>query len=130
MFHFPKSIWISKVTNNLLLGKNRKSKTTSKYLNENVIINRTTVIHTFSNVTLRSQTLANICEMFQIIYYVVSIYILRTTSGVLFAHLKPALFLRWHLVMFCVIIANIWWDTSNSYMARGWSAFLWVFQKN
>ena len=36
----------------------------------------------------------------------------------------------WHLVMFCVIIAYIWWDISNSYVARWWPAFLWIFQKN
>ena len=36
---------------------------------------------------------------------------------------------RLHLVIFC-IITGIWWDVLNSFMARGWSALLWVFQKN
>ena len=36
---------------------------------------------------------------------------------------------RLHLVMFCVIITNIWWNISNSHMAQGYSAFLWIFQK-
>ena len=26
---------------------------------------------------------------------------------------------RMHLTVFCVIIRNVWWDISNSYMARG-----------
>ena len=38
--------------------------------------------------------------------------------------------IRLHLVMFCVIIANIWWDISNSNMTRIQSEFLWIFQKN
>ena len=38
--------------------------------------------------------------------------------------------LRLHLTMFCVIITKVWWNFSNSYMARGWCAFLWIFQKN
>ena len=33
---------------------------------------------------------------------------------------------RLHLVMFCAIITNIWWAISNSYMARGKPAFLWI----
>ena len=36
---------------------------------------------------------------------------------------------RMHLTMFCVIITNVWWDISNSYMARGQFAFFWIFQK-
>ena len=32
--------------------------------------------------------------------------------------------------MFCIIITEIWWNISNFYMAHGWSAFLWIFQKN
>ena len=36
---------------------------------------------------------------------------------------------RLHLVIFC-IITGIWWDFLNYFMARGWSALLWVFQKN
>ena len=31
--------------------------------------------------------------------------------------------------MLCIIITSIWWDISNSYMARGWSALLWIFQR-
>ena len=34
-----------------------------------------------------------------------------------------------HLPMFCAIIKNVWWDISNSYMARGYLTFLWIFQK-
>ena len=29
----------------------------------------------------------------------------------------------------CHVITNIWWDILNPFMARGWSAFLWIFQK-
>ena len=35
-----------------------------------------------------------------------------------------------HLTMFFFIITNIWWDISNSNMALGYFAFLWIFQKN
>ena len=38
--------------------------------------------------------------------------------------------LRFYLTMFCVIITNVWCNIWNSYMARGWFAFLWIFQKN
>ena len=37
---------------------------------------------------------------------------------------------RLDLVMFCVIITNIWWGILNSYIARGSSVFLWILQKN
>ena len=47
-----------------------------------------------------------------------------------FVYLTPALFFRWNLVMLSLIITDIWWDTLNTYMARGWSAFLWIFLKN
>ena len=50
-------------------------------------------------------------------------------SEVILAHLTHALFFIWHLIM-CHLIADIWWDILNSFMARGWSAFLWIFQKN
>ena len=30
----------------------------------------------------------------------------------------------------CHLITDIWWDILNSFMARGWSSFLWIFQKN
>ena len=29
-----------------------------------------------------------------------------------------------------VIITVIWWGISNSYMAQGWPAYLWIFRKN
>ena len=32
-------------------------------------------------------------------------------------------------IMFCVIITNIWLDIPNSYLAREWFAFLWIFHK-
>ena len=38
--------------------------------------------------------------------------------------------LKLHLIMFCAIITNIWWDIPNSYLARGWFVFLWIFHKN
>ena len=50
-------------------------------------------------------------------------------SEVIFAHLTHYLFFRWHLIM-CHLITDIWWDILNPYMARGWSAFLSIFQKN
>ena len=34
------------------------------------------------------------------------------------------------LIMFCVIIANAWWDILNSYVARGQFAFVWIVRKN
>ena len=37
---------------------------------------------------------------------------------------------RFHLIMFCVIVTNIWRDILNSYMARTSFVFLWIFQKN
>ena len=49
--------------------------------------------------------------------------------GFLFAHLPPALFFRWHLVMFCVIITDMTGHFDFLH-APGWPAFLWVFQKN
>ena len=30
----------------------------------------------------------------------------------------------------CHHIADAWWGILNSFMARGWSAFLWILQKN
>ena len=50
--------------------------------------------------------------------------------GVFFSHLTPAMFLWWHLVMFHVIMTEILWDISSSYMDREWSVSLWIFQKN
>ena len=37
---------------------------------------------------------------------------------------------RMDLMMFCVIITDIWWGILNSYIARGSSVFLWILQKN
>ena len=34
------------------------------------------------------------------------------------------------MVICCVIITNIWWDISNSYITLGQFVFLWIFQKN
>ena len=62
----------------------------------------TELIYTFTAIALRSQTLANIREIFQKI---------------------------WHLVI-CRLITNIWWDILNSYIAWGCSDFFWIFRKN
>ena len=56
-------------------------------------------------------------------------WIYAVALGVIFANLNPAFIFRCHLVMFCVIITDFWWDISSSYMIRGRSAFLWIFQK-
>ena len=58
---------MSKVTYNLLLGKTKKKdKQTSKELNENVVKQNKFIYFR----TLRSQTLANIIQIFQNIYHV------------------------------------------------------------
>ena len=64
--------------------------------------------------------------------YIMEIYFTfyPAAPGDLFVNLTFALLFRWHLVMFCVIITDIWWGISNSCMARGWSAFLRIFHKN
>ena len=61
------------------------------------------LIHAVLNFTIRSQTLANIHEIFQ------NISILRNGVGSSFSTpcTAPALFFKWHLVMFCIINRNL-----------------------
>ena len=106
-----KSVSISKVIYNLRLGKTKK-KGPNELQNSwtNMLLNLAQ-----SNV---SQCHWNISKHIsrRFTFYV-------PASRVLFAH-------RLYLVMFCVIIITIWWDISNSCLAWGQSAFLWIFQKN
>ena len=63
------------------------------------------LIHAVLNFTMRSQTLASIHEIFQNIYHIDLLFILR--NGVGSSHFTPALFFKWHLVMFCINITEI-----------------------
>ena len=63
-------------------------------------------------------------------YHVDLIYIIRSGVGSSFCTRETCLAFRKHLVMVCIMITDIWWDISNSYMAARWSAFLWIFQEN
>ena len=64
---FLKSIWISKVTDNLLLGKNKKSQPIFKIV-EHVF--KQNLIHKFWNLKLRNKTLANITEIFENAFHI------------------------------------------------------------
>ena len=54
--------------------------------------------------------------MFQEINHMDLLYILRSDTESFFVHLTPAMFFKWHLVIFFVIITDIWWDISNYYI--------------
>ena len=108
---FECQIWISKVADNLLLKNKKQNKANCK------IVER---IHSFSNLTLRSQRFANINETFQNIYHANLLFILR--SGVGSSFRTPYTGLVFHTSP--GIITHIWWKISNSYMVRGWSAFI------
>ena len=64
---FLKSIWISKVTDNVLLGKNKKSQPIFKIV-EHVF--KQNLIHKFWNLKLRNKTLANITEIFENAFHI------------------------------------------------------------
>ena len=76
----------------------------------------------FSNLKLHSQTVASICKIFQNIYRS-TLHFTQWHQEFFLYTFTPTLFFKWHLVMFCFIIREIWWDSSNSYIVRGWSAF-------
>ena len=81
-FNF-KTIWILKVTNNFLLEKTKNKKNELAKIVERKYY-KTELIQTFSNIRLRSQTLANISEIIQNIYNVDLLYILRGGIGSFF----------------------------------------------
>ena len=51
---------------------------------------------------------SNIHEIFQNIYHVDLLYILRCGAESFFVHFTPDWFFRWHLVRFFLIITDIW----------------------
>ena len=122
-FNF-KSIWISKVTtDNLLLGKTKQ-----KELREpqncwtKMLLSRTNswIFETCIKISynINFQTLQSNVRYYhwniskhtsrRCAFYLAAMRICRTSL----------VFHRLHLVMFCVIITNIWWEISNSYIAR------------
>ena len=64
-----KSIWISKVTDNLL-GKTKKKEPVKLQNSWTKMLLNTERINTFLNPTFRDQTLANITEIFQNTYHI------------------------------------------------------------
>ena len=154
VFH-SKSIWISNVVDNMLLGKARK-KEPNEIQNCWTKNNFKELIHKFWNLTLRNQMLADMIEIFQNLYHVhlhftwrrrefflhtihllwflavvysetlqiskmecfcVSVNCLRKNTPSWMGFWICAF--RFYLIMFCAIITNIWWDISNTYIARG-----------
>ena len=63
-------------------------------------------------------------------YHVDLIYIIRSGVGSSFCTRETCLVFRKYLAVVCIMITDIWWDISNSYMAARWSAFLWIFQES
>ena len=117
-FNF-KTIWILKVTNNFLLEKTKNKKNELAKIVERKYY-KAELIQTFSNIRLRSQTLANINEIIQNIYNVDLLYILRGGIGSFFttSYTCPVFQMTPRNVLY-----QLWWGISNSYITRGWSIF-------